>query len=35
MHKSGARNFTVRPLFFNEGTITVRLNYSKGTFEMT
>jgi uncharacterized protein YciI len=35
MHKSGARNFTVRPWFVNEGTIAVRLNYSKGTFEMT
>jgi hypothetical protein len=35
MHKSGARKFTVRPWFVNEGTITVRLNYSKGTFEMT
>ena len=34
-HKSGARNFTVRPWFVNEGTIAVRLNYSKGTFEMT
>lgn len=35
MHKSGARKFTVRPWFVNEGTIMVRLNYSKGTFEMT
>ena len=35
MHKSGARNFTVRPWLVNEGTILVRLNYSKGTFEMT
>jgi hypothetical protein len=35
MHKSGARKFTVRPWFVNEGTIAVRLNYSKGTFEMT
>jgi uncharacterized protein len=35
MHQSGARKFTVRPWFVNEGTISVRLNYSKGTFEMT
>jgi len=35
IHKSGARKFTVRPWFVNEGTISVRLNYSKGTFEMT
>jgi uncharacterized protein YciI len=35
MHKSGARKFTVRPWFVNEGTISVRLNYSEGTFEMT
>jgi len=35
MHKSGARKFTVRPWFVNEGTISLRLNYSKGTFEMT
>jgi uncharacterized protein YciI len=35
MHRSGARTFTVRPWFVNEGTISVRLNYSKGTFEMT
>ena len=34
MHQSGARKFTVRPWFVNEGTIAVRLNYSKGTFEM-
>jgi uncharacterized protein YciI len=35
MHRSGARKFTVRPWLVNEGTILVRLNYSKGTFEMT
>jgi uncharacterized protein YciI len=34
MHKSGARKFTVRPWFVNEGTITVRLNFSKKSFEM-
>jgi len=35
MHKNGARKFTVRPWLVNEGTILVRLNFSKGTFEMT
>lgn len=30
MHRSGARNFTVRPWLLNEGTITVRVNYSDG-----
>lgn len=35
MHQSSARKFTVRPWLVNEGTILVRLNYSKGTFEMT
>jgi uncharacterized protein YciI len=34
MHKSGARKFVVRPWFVNEGTITVRLNFSKKSFEM-
>ena len=34
MHKSGARKFTVRPWFVNEGTVTIRLNYSAGKFEM-
>jgi hypothetical protein len=28
MHKSGARNFTVRPWLLNEGTLTLRLNFS-------
>ena len=35
MHESNARKFRVRPWLVNEGTILVRLNYSKGTFEMT
>jgi uncharacterized protein YciI len=34
MHKSGARKFKIRPWFVNEGTVSVRLNYSQGTFEM-
>ncbi len=28
MHKSGARQFTVRPWLLNEGTLTFRLNFS-------
>ena len=34
MHKSGARKFKIRPWFVNEGTLSVRLHYSQGTFEM-
>jgi uncharacterized protein len=34
MHQSGARTFRIRPWFVNEGTVSVRLNYSQGTFEM-
>ena len=34
MHKSGAWKFKIRPWFVNEGTVSVRLNYSQGTFEM-
>ena len=28
MHKSGSRRFTVRPWLLNEGTLTLRLNFS-------
>ncbi len=28
MHKAGARSFHVRPWLINEGTMTVRLDYS-------
>lgn len=28
MHKSGARRFTVRPWLLNEGTLSVRVNFS-------
>jgi hypothetical protein len=35
MHRNGARKFTVRPWFVSEGTVSVRLDYSKGTFAMT
>lgn len=34
MHSSGARKFTVRPWFVNEGTITVKLNFAQGGFEI-
>jgi len=29
MHKSGARKFTIRPWLLNEGTLTLRLNFSE------
>ncbi len=32
MHTSGARTFTVRPWLVNEGTVTVRLDYSSQQF---
>ena len=28
MHKSGARKFRVRPWLINEGSVTVRINFS-------
>lgn len=34
MHQSGARSFTVRPWMINEGSVSVRLNYSTQTFEI-
>jgi uncharacterized protein YciI len=34
MHASGARKFTVRPWLVNEGTVTIKLNYAKATFEV-
>lgn len=34
MHKSGARSFTVRPWMINEGTVTVRLDYSSQKFTL-
>lgn len=34
MHASGARKFTVRPWFVNEGTIAVKLNFAQGNFEI-
>ena len=35
MHASGARKFAVRPWLVNEGTITIKLNYAKGSFEVS
>ena len=34
MHKSGAREFTVRPWLLNEGTVTVKITYSDGRREV-
>lgn len=35
MHRSGARSFQVRPWLINEGSITIRLDYSSQTFTLT
>lgn len=35
MHVSGARNFHVRPWLINEGSVTVRLDYSTQKFTLT
>jgi uncharacterized protein YciI len=35
MHASGARKFTVRSWLVNEGTITIKLNYAKSSFEVS
>jgi hypothetical protein len=34
MHAGGARKFTVRPWFVNEGTVTIKLDYSQRRFEV-
>lgn len=34
MHKAGARSFMARPWLINEGTVTVKLSYSDGKFEV-
>lgn len=34
MHMSGARTFTVRPWFVNEGTITIELGFATGRFKL-
>lgn len=35
MHSSGARSFHVRPWLINEGTVSVRLDYSTQKFTMS
>ena len=35
MHSSDARKFTVRPWLVNEGTVSVRVNFSTVTFQIT
>lgn len=35
MHAEGARSFTVRPWLVNEGTITLKIGFATGRFEMT
>ena len=35
MHRSGARSFHVRPWLINEGTATIRLDYSSQTFTLS
>jgi hypothetical protein len=35
MHTSGARKFTVRPWLVNEGTVTIKLKYAEGRFEVS
>ncbi len=35
MHSSGARTFTVRPWMINEGSLTVRLDYSTQKFTIS
>lgn len=34
MHRSGARKFTVRPWLLNEGTLTLRFNFSEQKFRL-
>ncbi|AXS41999.1 YciI family protein [Breoghania sp. L-A4] len=34
MHKAGARSFHVRPWLVNEGSVTVKLDYSTQTFSI-
>ena len=35
MHVSGARTFRVQPWLLNEGTVTIKVNYSDGKREIT
>ena len=34
MHKSGARSYVVRPWLLNEGTVTIKIDYSNGKREV-
>ena len=34
MHSSGARQYRIRPWLINEGTITVKLDYTTGRFQL-
>jgi len=34
MHKAGARRFRIRPWMVNEGSMTVRINFSSQTFDV-
>jgi uncharacterized protein YciI len=34
MHRSGARSFHIRPWMINEGSLSVRLNFSSQSFEV-
>ena len=34
MHASGARRYRVRPLLVNEGTMSIKLNFASGRFEL-
>ena len=34
MHRSGARTYTVRPWLINEGSVTIRINYSSQRVEV-
>jgi hypothetical protein len=35
MHSCGARSFRVRPWLVNEGTVSVKLDYTTGRFQLT
>ena len=34
MHKAGARSYVVRPWLLNEGTVTIKIDYSNGKREV-
>ena len=35
MHASGARRYRARPWLVNEGTLSIKLNFASGRFELT